>query len=287
MEHHRLQHVSRRGLVFGASLSAGAWALPAPSYAGGVRVRRTTLSQGKVIYLLPPNHRPGKKLPLVIFHHGAGTRAKASLRSPSTNRVLRHLAANGYCVAVSDFGGSLWGNDRNHDYIIKLITATQRDLARGGPVTLVGSSMGGGAVLSFAGRYPGRVRSVVAMQPTLDLRDLSTRGFRIDKRYSGGYSDRRYGAEHSPVVQAAVRQGGRRGQRSFDGVPIRLYYGTEDRVITPEVVEEFARRVSRGKKPRLHLRPLANTGHGDVLIRRVPLNDLVGFIKKHHPPRRG
>lgn len=167
-----------------------------------------------------------------------------------------------------------------------MIEAARRNVARSGPVTLLGSSMGAGAALSFTGRYPGRVRSVVALQPALDLLDLSRKGFRVDQRYAGGYSNRRYGKQHSPLIQAGVRHGRREGHRSFDGVPIRIYYGTEDHVSDPAIVGEFVRRVQRGRNPQVDLRQIRGADHGDTLVGRVPIQDLVGFVEDHHPPGR-
>lgn len=284
-------HLSRRGLVAGAGLtagvSAGVTALSAPAYSGTVRQRRTRLpGQGEVVYVVPSGLRRGQRLPLVVYHHGAGSLARDDLALPGMGRLLRRIATNGYCVAVSDFGGSLWGNDQDHRYIAEVIDAARRHLAANGPVTLLGSSMGAGAVLSFAGRYPGRVRSVVALQPALDLLDLSRKGFRVDQRYPGGYSNRRYGKQHSPLIQAGVRHGGREGRRSFDGVPIRIYYGTEDHISDPAIVREFARRVGRGRDPQVGLRPIRGADHGDTLVGRVPIQDLVGFVEDHHPPGR-
>ena len=73
---------------------------------------------------------------------------------------------------------------------------------------------------------------------------------------------------------------------SFDGVPIRIYYGTEDRVSDPAIVREFARRVERGRDPQVDLRQIRGADHGDALVGRVPIQDLVGFVEDHHPPGR-
>ncbi len=289
MEQTNTPQLTRRGVTGGLIL--GTAAATAPGLLDGaahaaVYTLPLQLKQGRVFLLVPTFWRPGMRLPLAVYHHGASSGAQTSLKRTGSGRLLRRLCAYGYCVAVSDFGGSLWGNQRNHRFLTDLIVVAQHRLARRGPVTLIGGSMGGGAVLSYAGRFPDLVRSVVALQPVLDLADVRRR-YSVDRHYPGGYSDARYGDRHSPMVQASAYRGRRKGERTFDRVPIRLYYGPRDRVSPPQTVFEFAERVRAGRRPRLQLRKVPGASHGDRLIQRVALPRPAALRRPAPPPRPG
>lgn len=303
--------LTRRALVAGGLLGAGTLALggaalatsalpdepgpepdpldpPPPGPLGpldphpGVSVRVRSSAQG-LVATIEPTAEALSPLPLVVYHHGLGRDVHAILRRPSTAPIRAHLVATalaGYRVVVSDFGGFLWGNPRNHRAIDAVITRHRRTGGAPGKVALIGSSMGGAAVLSYAGTHRRDVACVAALQPALDLVGLKRQGVPVDAAFPGGYSNKRHGPRSSPVVIA-------RDPRSlYRGKPIHIWSGSLDHIATPQRVRRFATLVRRGRDPRIATTLLPGLPHGDSLIGAVPTTDLLYFLGEHLPPAR-
>ncbi|MCR6033245.1 alpha/beta fold hydrolase [Nocardioides sp. zg-579] len=298
--------VSRRALVAGGllsagSLAAGASALATPAQPDepasyppeaapgpigpldpppGVSVRLRSSGQGLVATLEPTAEALGP-LPLVVYHHGMGRDTQAILRRRSTAPIRAHLLAtalSGYRVVVSDFGGFLWGNPRNHRAIDAVIATHRRTGGAPGRVALIGSSMGGAAVLSYAGTHRREVACVAALQPATDLVALQRQGVPVDAAFPGGFSNARHGDRANPTAIA-------RDPRSlYRGIPIHVWTGTLDHIATPERVRRFATLVRRGPNPRIATTMLRGLPHGDLLVGAVPTEDLQGFLRRHLPP---
>ncbi|MDN4160736.1 alpha/beta hydrolase family protein [Nocardioides abyssi] len=292
---------TRRALVVGGLLTtAYAAASPVSGAVSGPVVRRVAAAstlpvplvdhpdvtvelrlsgQGLVATIEPVAARSGP-LPLAIYHHGLGRDTEAVLLRRSTAPIRAHLLAaamGGYRVVVSDFGGFLWGNECNHRHLDTVIRAHRRAGGAPGPVALIGSSMGGAAVLSYAGTHRRDVACVVALQPALNLAALRRRGVPVDRAFGGRYSNAVHGPRSSPTVIA-------RDRRSlYRGMPIRVWAGSLDHIATPALVRRFEALVRRGRNPQVETTILPGLRHGDELIGAVPSEDLVGFLHRHLP----
>lgn len=243
--------------------------------------------QGEV-YLSRPVRSRRRKPAVVIYHHGATGTASGVLADPYERRLLDALTGAGYMVLVSDFGGSLWGNGANHRHITDLITVARVHGGRTGPVALLGTSMGGGAVFSYAGVHPHRVACAGGFLPVIDLDDLSTQTPSVDSAYLPAYADDIHGLRHSPLVMAstersygAMTDGTRPGM--FSGVPLKAWYGTEDLVCKPEAVRRFARTIRRHLDPQVRLQALLGAGHALEALDMIETDSVVEFVGTHLP----
>lgn len=241
--------------------------------------------QGLVYAMRPPGRSLGKP-PVVIYHHGAGGAAQSVLTSVSEQRILRAVAAAGYLVLVSDFGGNLWGNQTNHAHIDDLITLGQAIGGRPGPVALLGMSMGGGASLSFAGTHREKVACVAGILPVINLMDLY--GLAPDSvvaAYPGGYFDDVQGPRHSPLVMSRRNRPGRGDEMAgmFSDMPIRIWQATRDTTCTPDALKEFVRNVRRRSNPRVQVFRLPGQGHTLEALDKVDLRTVVKFMRAHLP----
>lgn len=248
-----------------------------------------TLIEGQpqgLVYALRPPRRSLRKPPVVIYHHGAGGAAQSVLASASEQRILRAIAAAGYLVLVSDFGGNLWGNRANHAHIDDLITLGQAIGGRPGPVALLGLSMGGGATLSFAGTHPEKVACVAGLLPVINLMDLY--GLAPDSvvaAYPGGYSDDVQGPRHSPLVMSrrVRRLHGEATVGVFSGMPIRIWQATRDTTCTTEALKEFVRNVKRHSNARVQVFRLPEQSHTLEALDKVDLRSVLNFVRAHLP----
>lgn len=280
---------SRRALVVGGLLAAATAAAARP-VAGAARSTLTIAPEVTVdlrrsnqglVATIEPTATALAPLPLVVYHHGLGRDTDAILHRRSTAAIREHLvaaAASGYRVVVSDFGGYLWGNERNHRHIDAVIAAHRRRGGAAGPVALIGSSMGGAAVLSYAGTHRRDVACVVALQPALNLAALRRRGVPVDAAFPGGYSNARHGARSSPTVIARDRRS------RYRGMPIRIWAGSLDHIATPALVRRFEALVRRGRDPRVQTTILPGLRHGDALIGAVPTDEVLAFLHAALPP---
>lgn len=223
--------------------------------------------------------------PVVIYHHGAGGTAAGVLANPYERVLLDTLVEAGNLVVVSDFGGSLWGNETDHRYVLDLIAVAHDYGGSRSPVGLVGTSMGGGASLSFAGMHPERVGCVVGILPVIDLAGLrALNPVSVDAAYPSAYSDRLHGPRHSPLVMSRLPhvRGGKQTSR-FSGTPVDIWFGTADEVCVPEATRRFARRVRRREDARVRLHPLRGAGHTVDAIGLVDPHKVARFLHHHLP----
>ena len=115
--------------------------------------------------------------------------------------------------------------------------------AAAGPVTLIGSSLGGFVAVNAALRQPDRVDRLILLAPALDLRDFGAAG--LDRWKSTGWL---------PVFHFGygrmVRVGFElyRDAQRYDladarlEIPVLIFQGRHDAVVNPDAVEHWARR---------------------------------------------
>lgn len=281
--------VSRRSTLLGLATAGALTLTHRPAQAASLTWKPIRgLAQGRAYAVMGPK-RSARRRPIAIFHHGYGGTVEALRTSSATagqRKVIEALARAGYMVLVSDFGGNQWGNDRNHRYISQLIEAGRQLGGRGGKVVLVGCSMGGAAVLSYAGRYPARVACVIPLIPALDLMDFKQYGpMFVDAAYNGNYKDEVYGRDHNPVIMARTPHRltpTRPATSQFSAMPIAIWYAKYDAVTKPHFVQTFVGRVRAHYNPRVETHALEGT-HTDSVVGTIPMARLTGFAKRHLP----
>lgn len=237
-----------------------------------------------MVYLRQPVQRRGYRPPMAIYHHGATATASFVVSNPPERRLLDALVRAGYLVLVSDFGGDQWGNASDHKHIDNLIALGRAHGGRSGPVALLGTSMGGGSILSYAGTHPARVACVTGFVPVIDLADLAeSYPTAVNPAFPPAYSDTRHGLRRSPLVMSRTPRTGEKGTSMFSGVPLSIWYGLADGVCKPEAVEQFARNIERRRDPRVRLHALAGMEHGYGALDMAGVRPVVRFVRDHLP----
>ena len=211
------------------------------------------------------------------------------------------LTAAGYRVIVPDLYGHGYSERISGTHTKEVYVAQIAELLDAlqvpGPVTIVGSSMGGSVTVSFAARYPARVRSVVLAAPA-GLQDKPTGArwatapgladwlvrvagpWALSLSFSGTAAQTRDPA----ATMAAFRERSRfRGHaeglldlvRHYDilsqpadydalgrsGIPVLAVWGTADKVIPVAQSEALKRRV-----PHAVIVPLQGLRHGTPIF---------------------
>lgn len=289
-------NLSRRALlratVVGVPTAAALTTL-SPAIAG--RKRRSVtwdlisgLDQGNV-FLVRGSRVGTLKRPVALFHHPFGSSAKAMKESPDApgmRGVIEAFAEAGYLVVVSDFGGSLWGNDLNHRYITNCINIGVKNGGREGKALLIGASMGGGAVLSYAGMYPDRVAAVLGLIPAISLLDLSTfRDGILNASYDGKYVDSVHGPNHSPTVMATTPHTTVPDDTTtsrFSGMPVGIWYATRDATTLPVYTQEFIANIRSRRNPITKIVALDGE-HTDAFVGTIPTANLINWAQKFLP----
>jgi len=133
-------------------------------------------------------------------------------------RELRYLTED-YGFPVASCGtAALWGNSTHRANISQMRTNAQTALFASGKVHLWGASAGGLAACNWAKANPTLVQSIVLLVPAVDVQALHAedRGgtaASIEAAYGGAPPD-----ADNPADYAA----------DLDGIPIRVYYSTDD-----------------------------------------------------------
>jgi pimeloyl-ACP methyl ester carboxylesterase len=124
----------------------------------------------------PPGHRPGDRLPLIVWLHAfGGLHDSMPAQLLSMRRAGRPLAP--MAMAAADGGGLYWnphpGDDPMGMVIDELIPMCQRmGVGRPGPggqrrIGTSGISMGGYGAILLAEKYPGLIGAVAAIAPAI------------------------------------------------------------------------------------------------------------------------
>lgn len=177
----------------------------------------------------------------VLWAHGHAGTGVGEMTSPDNGRVLRKLGDGGLAVVSSDYGGgTTWGDDAAQTKLSDAYSFATTTLgAKSGKVLLGGWSMGVLAVLNWARANPSKVAAIACVLPAVDLVDLhdnNRAGFKaeIESTYGLGSVPSVAGnatiAAHDPAQNTGA----------YIGVPIKLWYSSDDSVVIPSVVTTFA-----------------------------------------------
>ncbi len=121
---------------------------------------------------------PDRRWPAIVFLHGrGGSHLRNNILSESYRPFRALVKQQGYLLAAPDYGANNWFNAQAEEIIGALIRSLQKthrmDERR---LLLMGSSMGGGAALAYAGRHPGEVIGVCDVFGVSDWEQLHKDG---------------------------------------------------------------------------------------------------------------
>lgn len=171
-----------------------------------------------------------------IFLWGHGNNAGIVTNGGYYNGVGRAPAEfNGLPVVTADFGGNHWGRDDGITKVSALWAYFQSRGLASDKVDLIAISMGTLLALNWAKANPTAVRRILCVNPAVDLADFhdNNRGgyaAEIETAYGGAAAYATAKTAHNPAENTA----------SFAGLPIDLYYSTDDTIVVPSTVTAFA-----------------------------------------------
>jgi pimeloyl-ACP methyl ester carboxylesterase len=171
---------------------------------------------------------------------------------PVYNGPVHALAESGTPCLMADHGGnSTWGNDTAMaamDAAYTYLTTTGG--AKPGKVFLSGGSMGTLTMLNWAKRNPTKVAGIACALPAVSLTDLhdnryvdapgTTNPVRalVETAYGGATAYAAAVGTHDPNLTPGA----------FTGIPMKLYYSTDDPVALPSIALAFAAAVGSSCK---------------------------------------
>lgn len=203
----------------------------------------------------------GRKPGLVVHLYGAGgSHTFYNLMRPAYAQLRRRLREAGYWVIVPDLGPAHWMNARAMATLDAVIAAM---VAQGevdpGRVHLLGTSMGGGSSLIYAGQRPGILRSVCALFPMTDFEAwvAETPAYLAPITQAHGLDAAHPGAALralSPLHHGA----------DYAKTPIYLLHGDADATVPVHHSRDFAAVLQRAGG-RVVYREMAGGGHDDEM----------------------
>lgn len=201
----------------------------------------------------------------VVFCHGANESATIAYADNAQRAIMRGVGLNA-TVHVGDLGGTnTWGNDTAIARVEDAVTYLRSGWGQGGPVVLVGISMGNLSAMAYALANPDDVAAIASVIPALDLNDLVTNrgmGAAINPAYGGAYNDGTDGPTHSPVLFAA----------DLPAVPIKLWYASDDPLCVASTVTAFV-----AARPSTVTVNVGALGHSDAAV-AAAVDGVVDFV---------
>jgi pimeloyl-ACP methyl ester carboxylesterase len=184
---------------------------------------------------LTPNAKTG-----VVIIHGAGADADYFLTDPLSNPIAPTIVSTNRMPAIAtDAGGNLtWGNSTAQTAMDATMTYFTSQLGAKDQVILLGQSMGGTTVLNWARNNPSKVAAIVLHLPIVDLQDI------VDNNRGPGLGPTvppAYGNPLGDVIPPAFNPAA--NTADYVGMPIRIWYSTNDLSCDPGVVAAFGTAV--------------------------------------------
>lgn len=242
-----------------------------------------TMTKGQVIAdelmcTWAPKFPPTPKLGGVMMVHGAGSNATYPLDSyGKQNERLAAVVDAGFTVTSADNGGSqTWGNQRSIDALDRAYghTVSQKG-ATGSKVAIMGDSMGGVVALGWAAQNRDKVSCFIGTIPVISIHDIVSND-------RGGYGSLASAAYDG--WDAADRQGydlslSGGARTPLRGLPMLIFYGTNDTICVPSVTEAF--KTAMGSSCTLVPMPL---GHEEAAYSTPDRTRIVDFLKQYNTP---
>lgn len=239
----------------------------APSSTGGV-------ANGETFVLLEPrNYSRDTTRPGVLHAHqsGAAPQDIFGTATPVMDALTRGIAECWPVLLTEQGGVSNWGAAAAVTSLGNAKTLLQSTYgAKAGAVAGTARSMGFLGLCNKAKANPTHISCLVAFLPVVDPNDVVTNnrgGFAaaVNTAYST-YVEATHGATYNPTTYGA----------SLAGLPMQLWYATDDTVAMPERVLAFAALV--GASVELHT---LTGGHTDAACAGVDIDRVRNFILAH------
>lgn len=184
---------------------------------------------------------------MVLFSMGSGSNWNSCFEKDLVTPIVRTILATGAGVAVSPFGGDMYGNATAMTQITNLADyVTGPDVRAHPKLGLAGFSMGGQNVLAWAGNNPARTAFVWGAAPLVDVGAYDGVP-QLEAAYEGGWDEATYGAVSNPKTMAAAGK--------YAGLQMKIAYSSNDPVLSPASTIAFAAAV--GTVP-INLGPLGH-----------------------------
>lgn len=219
--------------------------------------------------VMQPIGQPSKRR-AVIYCHPSGSDHTIAFDHNYYAKVAEALAAAGYLVMVPDLGTAAqpaWNNDHSQQALTDAISFIDTNyLAAVDKVHLMGTSMGGGTSLIWAANNPSRVASVSTFIGAIDLEYVHDRPGGDPSVINTAYGSEAAYLAAEPTHNAVKRTA------DLQGLPIKLWYSTDD-VFTPaSIVTDFASAVSA---------ETVNLGAVGHSAQSVDLDELVAWVSSN------
>lgn len=185
--------------------------------------------------------------------------------SDTTDVDLTYSIAEAGMPLVSMAVDETWGNSVMRTRITDALAYARANQGLSAePVFLFAASMGSLCALNWARFNPSEVAALALLIPAVDVQDLhaNDRGGNaasIEAAFGGAPPD-----SENPAKNAA----------DHARMPVKLWYSTDDVLVIPQTVEDFAAGVGESAE----LRSLGDQGHSALT---VPVEEVVRFLQEH------
>jgi len=177
---------------------------------------------------------------LIIYLHGFAS----SVHSGKATYLGQRLRAQGLEVATPDLNLP----DFSTLTVTRMLEQTRALVdAAGGPVTLIGSSLGGYVAVNAAAQWPDRVARMVLLAPALDFSEDGLSGPQgcnlADWQRDGSIDIFHFGYGRMMPIHYGLCEDARRYNALTADVrmPILVFQGRRDTAVSPATVERWAR----------------------------------------------
>lgn len=222
-------------------------------------------------FIYPRSTRP-LRTPILYVHgrEGSDPGGMAWMNISSRWPVITEVCRKSPMLCPHLGGNATWGNPTTQARMDASFSYAQTlPGVATGSVNLLAQSMGALAAIAWARVNKSKIGKIVLIIPVInlkDVRDNSSSQTEIDSAYGGTYSDANFGAAHNPLL---IAQSG-----ALAGLPIQLWYGTEDTLCKPEFAQQFATAVGSS----CVLKPL-NGGHAETTVGSVDPQQVSQFME--------
>lgn len=226
---------------------------------------------------LPRAYRSEAKQPLILFFHGrGGTLDDNNFLSEAFAEFRRLADANGYVVAVPDYGGDSWMNEEADRRTLRIVVALKQSFAIDQEhLYLMGVSMGGTAALIFTMRHAEMVAATCSIMPVTDIAEL----YHEQEGYRHSLADAFRG---SPAVnpEAYRERSAVHNVERIKQTPLLLIHGEQDALVSIRHSETLAERLAACGALHAKFIPVPGCGHSNDIIRGQERN-ILHFFRGH------